>query len=90
VGFYFFGLFSSLFAWAVLWVLGLFQFLVFSCSLFLLLLFYKMCLLTYQRKNHMLKFSEVMVGFSQAFATLEVGVRKITLSFFFFFFFRGV
>jgi hypothetical protein len=35
----------------------------------------------------MLKFSEVMVGFSQAFATLEVGVRKITLSFFFFFFF---
>jgi hypothetical protein len=34
----------------------------------------------------MLKFSEVMFGFSQAFATLEMGIRKMTLSLFF----RGV
>ena len=48
--------------------------------------------ITYQNKKkmcfgafyHMLKFSGVMFGFSQAFATLEMGIRKMTLSLFFF------
>jgi hypothetical protein len=58
VGFCFFGLLGSLFAWAVLWVLGFFFLVLVSLFFFFLsfvwcpcVYFYKMHLLIYQKKK---------------------------------------